>query len=376
MKFLLTLCLLISLGISYAQTNSNHVWVNGYTRSDGTYVKGHYRTAPNSTVNDNFSTQGNYNPYTGKAGWVPRDNGPTYNSNSYSSGSYSSYSSPKYEGHYNSKGQKVIQYDNGTEIFGLSTRYWESHSLEKEYTWYTKYDGVKTTKGYSKGTLLHGEYSFYYSNGKAAKVSNYYHGLIHGYVKSYNTSGGLLTKAHYEYGVMDYFEHINDEGLLEIWEGPIGDIGSTRKTYYASNSIKSYLKIMPNNKFAQKQYFKNGNIEAEFTTKGGLYYFVDNYKLYNEQGYKIFEGRYFENCKTGIWIAYKEDGSYDFSARFKVYTELHYNGNVKLRGSYYWDAITEEWVKDGLWITYSYDGETMTKFENYSFGKLEKVTNL
>lgn len=44
------------------------VYVNGYTRADGTYVQGHYRTAPNSTPCDNWSTAGNYNPYTGEAG--------------------------------------------------------------------------------------------------------------------------------------------------------------------------------------------------------------------------------------------------------------------------------------------------------------------
>jgi hypothetical protein len=33
---------------------------------------GHYRTKPNSTVDDNYSTRGNYNPYTGQAGAQPR----------------------------------------------------------------------------------------------------------------------------------------------------------------------------------------------------------------------------------------------------------------------------------------------------------------
>ncbi len=43
-------------------------FVNGYYRSNGTYVKGHYRSSPNSTTRDNWSTKGNYNPYTGKQG--------------------------------------------------------------------------------------------------------------------------------------------------------------------------------------------------------------------------------------------------------------------------------------------------------------------
>lgn len=56
-----------------AQTNPNHVWVNGYTRSNGTYVEGYYRTAPNHTNTDNFSTVGNINPYTGQLGYIKPD---------------------------------------------------------------------------------------------------------------------------------------------------------------------------------------------------------------------------------------------------------------------------------------------------------------
>ena len=43
-------------------------YVRGYTRSNGTYVPGHYRSSPNSTQRDNYSTYGNTNPYTGQRG--------------------------------------------------------------------------------------------------------------------------------------------------------------------------------------------------------------------------------------------------------------------------------------------------------------------
>lgn len=46
------------------------VRVNGYTRKDGTHVAPHYRSSPNSSKHDNYSTRGNYNPYTGKKGTV------------------------------------------------------------------------------------------------------------------------------------------------------------------------------------------------------------------------------------------------------------------------------------------------------------------
>ncbi|MHB9100778.1 MAG: hypothetical protein ACYC2E_04615 [Sulfuricella sp.] len=45
-------------------------YVNGYTKRDGTYVAPHYRTTPDSTLNNNYSTQGNANPYTGQDGTV------------------------------------------------------------------------------------------------------------------------------------------------------------------------------------------------------------------------------------------------------------------------------------------------------------------
>jgi hypothetical protein len=44
-------------------------YVNGYYRGDGTYVNGYYRSSPNSTQFDNYSSQGNINPYTGQRGY-------------------------------------------------------------------------------------------------------------------------------------------------------------------------------------------------------------------------------------------------------------------------------------------------------------------
>ena len=49
--------------------------MRGRYRSNGTYVQPHYRSSPNGTALDNFSTKGNINPYTGKEGTV---NPPIY----------------------------------------------------------------------------------------------------------------------------------------------------------------------------------------------------------------------------------------------------------------------------------------------------------
>lgn len=45
--------------------------VRGYYKpSTGRYITPHYRTSPNKSKFDNYSTKGNYNPYTGKSGTV------------------------------------------------------------------------------------------------------------------------------------------------------------------------------------------------------------------------------------------------------------------------------------------------------------------
>jgi hypothetical protein len=50
-------------------------YVDGYMRSDGTYVQGHYRSSPDSSHNNNYSTRGNANPYSGQRG----SQSPTWN---------------------------------------------------------------------------------------------------------------------------------------------------------------------------------------------------------------------------------------------------------------------------------------------------------
>ncbi len=47
--------------------------ISGYTRSNGTYVQPSHATNPDATRNNNYTTKGNVNPYTGKVGTKPRD---------------------------------------------------------------------------------------------------------------------------------------------------------------------------------------------------------------------------------------------------------------------------------------------------------------
>ena len=76
---------------------SAQVRVKGYVKRDGTYVAPYYRSKPNSTTLDNYSTKGNYNPYSGKVGTqnpYPNSYGNgsrRSSSSSYGSGSMSNY---------------------------------------------------------------------------------------------------------------------------------------------------------------------------------------------------------------------------------------------------------------------------------------------
>ena len=56
---------------SYSSTPKQHN-VSGYTRSNGTYVAPHYRSTRDGARNNNWTTQGNTNPHTGKEGSIPR----------------------------------------------------------------------------------------------------------------------------------------------------------------------------------------------------------------------------------------------------------------------------------------------------------------
>lgn len=44
--------------------------VKGYTTKRGTYVAPHFKSSPNKSKLDNFSTKGNINPFNGKKGTV------------------------------------------------------------------------------------------------------------------------------------------------------------------------------------------------------------------------------------------------------------------------------------------------------------------
>ena len=73
---LLSLFLAVTmLGIfSFAHVSAD-TYVQGYLKGNGTYVQPHYRSSPDRSYNNNWSTRPNVNPYTGQRGTLaPRAN--------------------------------------------------------------------------------------------------------------------------------------------------------------------------------------------------------------------------------------------------------------------------------------------------------------
>jgi hypothetical protein len=59
--------MMLGLAILPAQAQGHH-YVNPYYRDNGTYVQPHYQTNPDNNPYNNWSTQGNTNPFTGQPG--------------------------------------------------------------------------------------------------------------------------------------------------------------------------------------------------------------------------------------------------------------------------------------------------------------------
>jgi hypothetical protein len=92
--FLIT-TLLFAFANSFSQTH-----VSGYIKSNGTYVTPHFRSTPNKSVLDNYSTKGNVNPFTGSSGAKSYHYTPSISSYSYTKPTHST---PEYVPNYSSR---------------------------------------------------------------------------------------------------------------------------------------------------------------------------------------------------------------------------------------------------------------------------------
>lgn len=68
-NILIGIAVLLVFGVLVNSAEARTVSVRSYYRpSTNSYVMPSYRTSPNRIKMDNYSTKGNYNPYSGKVG--------------------------------------------------------------------------------------------------------------------------------------------------------------------------------------------------------------------------------------------------------------------------------------------------------------------
>lgn len=64
-----TVLLTVLSALLFVSPLAADTYVNGYYRKDGTYVQPHYRSDTDSSKENNWSSWGNTNPYTGEKGY-------------------------------------------------------------------------------------------------------------------------------------------------------------------------------------------------------------------------------------------------------------------------------------------------------------------
>ena len=144
-KLIFAATMLILSFTSFSQTST---YVNGYTRSNGTYVSGYYRTTADYTKDNNYSTIGNVNPYTGSFGTKQGGLNPSYfSSSNYSTPSYPttivlpSLSTYDYSG-YSSPSLSTYDY-SGYSLPSLNTYdysgYYTPSTISYDYSGYSIY---------------------------------------------------------------------------------------------------------------------------------------------------------------------------------------------------------------------------------------------
>ncbi len=269
-KLHIILYLIFSIAFSAkAQTNPNHVYVSGHFRN-GTYVEPHYRTAPNSTNRDNFSTLGNTNPYTGQSGWILPDNkyyennlSSANNNSVYPKANIKSYTNPI--SNTNNSSYNTINYDNNYTNTKIS--YVNNSFLNVRVAPSTD-DYIKTKLYYSEKIEILKELS-----GDWLKIRYFQDNKIHeGYVSSIYVSNPEIGDFNSKLvSLNNVNENENEHKIIKkkayFYEKPNE---SSIKTSYLVQGDK--VKILKNGQnFIYTEYSnKNGNITKGWLNKNDI----------------------------------------------------------------------------------------------------------
>jgi|GEM_PF-733397 len=354
---------------SQGKVNPNYHYVKPHIRN-GTYIEGHYRTNPNSTNRDNYSTLGNTNPHTLQPGWISPDNkqipsysNPSYkptinsissgysndlnrystpssgssakvsklsnSSNSIRNSSYDNFNYPTYHTPDLSAGERVIYYANGRDEFNVAAP--SKITFQKDLTYFS-FDPVnhelKENLGWAQGKLLlDGPYRFYDEKGRLLNIENYRKGLKHGKAITYDDNGSVSLEAEYTLGRLTYQKlTTNDSVTFEVF-GELNKAGTRINIYHGGdlfkkietigNGVDKHTLYNSITKFKEYEYaLLNNDLHGtlrRYNTNSQTLAEVANYKHGLLEGeHRIFD----ENGTLKELYTYREDKK---SGPFKIY---------------------------------------------------------
>jgi len=371
-----------------AQTNSKEVYVKPYVKSNGTVVEGHYRTAPNSTNRDNFSTKGNTNPHTGKPGYVPPDNSSTFynynppsistNSNSNTNFNFdnSKYNSKIYNSNETYSLDESYSYSSPPKPINLGLNemlnftqkkdwdYINDILLDKGWTYNNseKGDAINSItwsfdKDYSTDKARGWFYVYTYNEVPAKIAFNFFNKTTYNNIKSSISKNGFkLTDT-----------KIDDDNITATYSNANYVVKLVTSKSETDNSIVSYVVRI----IKKGGYFDQDNgPKEEFDEAGNLKYkyYLKEGKIsgpvtaYNENGSLSYEAKYTNGVLNGVKKFYDQYGNLTEESNF-INGELngpfviYNNGNIIKKGG----------IKNGKYEGnfYEYNEDGKIAFEYY-----------
>lgn len=266
-----------------------------------------------------------------------------------------------------------IHYTNGYEIFRVcATGCQTNYNDNKKYFWYTEFSKVKSTKGGSGGSLLHGNYKFYDGKGNLRQDKNYYLGLSDGTEKNWDSLGNITSTTKYNKDDIIYWKFQGKDGAWVEHIGAMFTEGWIKKSYTKYNSLIAEQTMLADFKTHTKIYYEYGDnsLKEEYTSSDmNGDFIIGKYTAYYENGKIQTEGQFYDgkytNIKTGTWKWYKFDGTLDATEQFKANVEFWSNGEIKVAGGYVLNSETNEWLKTGEWRWYTDEGifQSSKKYE-------------
>ncbi len=209
----------------------------------------------------------------------------------------------------------------------------------------------------------------FYDSKSIKKEEPYLNNLLHGYVKMYDTLGGLKEIKKYEYGVLI-------ENPKELMKAEV------RKETDSATKIKTVGPYVDGKKDGVfKSYDEKGSLIAVENFQNGISISYGNlgeggvkngaWKEYYEDKKLKIEGTYTKDIKTGVWKYYHRNGALEQTGQ--------YNTSGKAIGEWKWyydngNLLREETFENGLeegeMTEYSIDGKIISKGK-YSGGMKE-----